>query len=355
MAPEYPPSIVTFDLTTQDERPVGTLEYVESSNLGRQFTLNWSALKAPKDYREIGGGVAYVYDKDQQLQLALKEQVVPAPLGNGRYLWSEGLQTGLPAMMCILILPARMTIVDPEPQPTGTKLFNDRIALYWMLRRSSQDRVAIEWTLKPLDTDLLSELERVNRRYLSTRPAMSGHIAVEDSPRDPTRTDDSSEKGTDRALPADNSVFLVHGHDEAAVQTVARFVERLGIKPVILHEQINQGMTVIEKFEEFAGRAGFAIVLMTPDDRGHAVSSPRKKRFRPRQNVILELGYFAAKLGRRRTFVLRKGDTEIPSDLLGLVYEPMDSTEGWKIRLARELLAVGFQIDLNRAIAEKLP
>ena len=244
-----------------------------------------------------------------------------------------------------------MTIVDPEPQPTGTKLFNDRIALYWMLPRSGQDRGAIEWTLKPLDTDLLSELERINRRYLSTRPAKGGHIAVENSPRDSTRTDDSSEKGTDRALPADNSVFLVHGHDEAAVQTVARFVERLRIKPVILHEQINQGMTVIEKFEEFAGRAGFAIVLMTPDDLGHAVASPRKKMFRPRQNVILELGYFAAKLGRRRTFVLRKGDIEIPSDLLGLVYEPMDTTEGWKIRLARELLAVGFQIDLNRAIA----
>jgi predicted nucleotide-binding protein len=63
------------------------------------------------------------------------------------------------------------------------------------------------------------------------------------------------------------------------------------------------------------------------------------------------LGYFAARLGRQRTVVLTKGDVELPSDILGLVYEPMDVGEGWKLRLARELKAAGFAIDLNNAIA----
>jgi hypothetical protein len=62
-------------------------------------------------------------------------------------------------------------------------------------------------------------------------------------------------------LPSKNSVFLVHGHDEGAKYAVARFLEQLGVKPVILQEQINRGMTVIEKFEDFANRAGFAVVL----------------------------------------------------------------------------------------------
>jgi predicted nucleotide-binding protein len=152
-------------------------------------------------------------------------------------------------------------------------------------------------------------------------------------------------------LPKSNSVFLVHGHDDGVKHSVARFIEQLGVMPVILQEQINKGMTVIEKFEDLAARAGFAVVLMTPDDFGYQVGKEEEKKHRPRQNVVLELGYFAAHLGRSKTFVLVKGDIEMPSDVLGLVYERMDNNEGWKIRLARELKTAGFEIDLNRVIA----
>ncbi|MBL8190465.1 MAG: nucleotide-binding protein [Acidobacteria bacterium] len=153
------------------------------------------------------------------------------------------------------------------------------------------------------------------------------------------------------ALPISNSVFIVHGHDEGAKQAVARFLERLGLKPVILQEQLNRGMTVIEKFEDYAERAGFAVILITPDDDGYPKGREEQKRSRARQNVILELGYFAAKLGRERTVVLTKGDVELPSDVMGLIYESMDHNEGWKMRLARELKVAGFSIDLNDAIA----
>jgi len=154
-----------------------------------------------------------------------------------------------------------------------------------------------------------------------------------------------------RSLPKNNSVFLVHGHDEGSKHAVARFLEQLGITPVVLQEQINRGMTLLEKFEDFASRAGFAVVLMTADDIGYPINQEEKKRQRPRQNVVLELGYFSARLGRNRTLVLIKGDLELPSDVLGLAYEPMDQNEGWKMRLARELKAAGFTVDLNRAIA----
>lgn len=122
------------------------------------------------------------------------------------------------------------------------------------------------------------------------------------------------------------------------------------LTPVILQEQINRGMTVIEKFEDLAARAGFAVVLVTPDDIGYAAGKEEEKSCRPRQNVILELGYFVGRIGRSKTLVLTKGGVELPSDILGLVYESMDKNEGWKIRLARELKACGFEIDLNRAI-----
>lgn len=151
-------------------------------------------------------------------------------------------------------------------------------------------------------------------------------------------------------LPNNNSVFLVHGHDEGTKHSVARFLEKLGVEPVILQEQINKGMTIIEKFQEFAKRAGFAVVLMTPDDHGYPVTKEELKRHRARQNVILELGYFTALLGREKTMVLVKGDIELPSDVIGVTYERIDDGEGWKMKLARELKEAGFKISLDAAL-----
>ena len=113
------------------------------------------------------------------------------------------------------------------------------------------------------------------------------------------------------------------------------------------HEQPNQGRTIIEKYEQSAAEVGFAVVLMTPDDMGAAVSSDVQNQ-RARQNVIFELGYFAGKLGRGRVCLLRKGNVEIPSDLFGVVYTDMDPAEGWKSALVKELKAAGIQFDANR-------
>lgn len=149
----------------------------------------------------------------------------------------------------------------------------------------------------------------------------------------------------------DNSVFIVHGHDDVAKLSLARFLEKLGTNPIILQEQPNKGRTILEKFEAHASGATFAVVLMTPDDIGFPVGKEDSKKPRPRQNVILELGYFAGKIGRDKTLVLTKGDIEIPSDVLGLAYEPMDKSDGWKLRLAKELKEAGFHIDLNKALS----
>ena len=67
-----------------------------------------------------------------------------------------------------------------------------------------------------------------------------------------------------------NEVFIVHGHDETPKLAVARFIEKLGNKAIILHEQANEGMTTIKKFKKYAKNAVFAIVITTPADMGHA-------------------------------------------------------------------------------------
>ena len=136
-------------------------------------------------------------------------------------------------------------------------------------------------------------------------------------------------------------VFVVHGRDEAAKESVARFLERLGLEPIILHEQASSGRTVIEKFEVYAD-VGFAVVLLTPDDAGGLAGTSADLKPRARQNVIMELGYFLGKLSRRRVCVLFKKGVEIPSDYQGVVYVELDASGAWRTKLAQELVEAGF-------------
>jgi predicted nucleotide-binding protein len=141
-----------------------------------------------------------------------------------------------------------------------------------------------------------------------------------------------------------DEVFIVHGRDEAAKEAVARFVQRAGLKPVILHEQPNGGKTIIEKFEKHGSRAGFAIIIATPDDVGGlAVAQGVEPQLSPRarQNVIGEMFWFAGRLGRDKVCALVKGDVEMPSDFAGVVYTPMDDHGGWKAKLLKEFTTAG--------------
>jgi predicted nucleotide-binding protein len=144
-------------------------------------------------------------------------------------------------------------------------------------------------------------------------------------------------------------VFVVHGHDEGARESVARFIERIGFEPIILHERPNKGRTIITKFREEATDIGFAIVLMTPDDYGaKAGETPTKPR--ARQNVVFELGFFIGAFGPERVAALVKGDIERPSDFDGVVYIDLDDAGGWKQKVGRELQEAGFDIDWNKVM-----
>jgi predicted nucleotide-binding protein len=145
-----------------------------------------------------------------------------------------------------------------------------------------------------------------------------------------------------------SKIFVVHGHDEGVLEAVARFLEKIELEAIILKEQPDQGFTIIEKFQAYADQVSFAVVLLTPDDIGGAVSSPNHSA-RARQNVIFELGYFVGKLGRGRACLLRKGAVEIPSDLYGVIYTDFDSADGWKLKLIRELKAAKLEFDANKA------
>ncbi len=140
------------------------------------------------------------------------------------------------------------------------------------------------------------------------------------------------------------NIFIVHGLDDGMKQTVARFIEKLKLNPIILHEQPNEGRTLIEKFENYS-KVGFAVIILTPDDVGCVKGGILQPR--ARQNVVLELGYFIGLLKRKNVCALLFDDVEIPSDLNGIVYVKVDDAGGWKFKLAREIKCAGIDVDLN--------
>lgn len=161
------------------------------------------------------------------------------------------------------------------------------------------------------------------------------------------RVQTSEKKIVNRNLNSKNEVFIVHGHDETAKTKAARFIEKLGFKPIILHEQASGSKTVIEKIETYTN-VGFGIVLYTPCDVGAKNTENHQLKNRARQNVVFEHGFLIGKIGRENVCALVKGEIETPNDISGVVYVKMDDEDAWHLKLARELRNSGYEVDMNK-------
>ena len=144
-----------------------------------------------------------------------------------------------------------------------------------------------------------------------------------------------------------SKVFIVHGHDNLLKEEVARFIEKLGLTAIILHEQASSGNTIIEKIEEHSN-VGFGIVLYTPCDLGGKNEKNPNFHQRARQNVVFEHGFLIGKIGRENICALVKGNIEKPNDISGVIY--LQTVKEWKISLAKELRNSGYNIDMNLVI-----
>lgn len=148
----------------------------------------------------------------------------------------------------------------------------------------------------------------------------------------------------DTIVSENNNIFIVHGRDNEAKLEMARFLERAGLKPIVLHEQVSRSNTIIEKIEAYSN-VGYAVVLYTPCDVGAVNNSDCDLSPRARQNVVFEHGYFIGKLGRSRVMAFVKGDLEKPNDISGVVYTDLDAAGAWKMTLLRELKDAGYHVN----------
>lgn len=147
------------------------------------------------------------------------------------------------------------------------------------------------------------------------------------------------------------NVFIVHGHDTNRLEALENFVRKIGFKPIVLFKEADDGKTIIEKIESFSEDVCYCLVLYTKCDIGYSANDENNKKPRARQNVIFEHGYMIGHLGRKYvSAILEDSNIEIPGDINGVVYIPMDTEGAWKFRIAKNMKSVGIEVDLNKAI-----
>jgi predicted nucleotide-binding protein len=238
--------------------------------------------------------------------------------------------------------------VEPDMIFTGLYLAQE-FSVFTTIRRDEQQVGIVSFSLNEriYDAVQMDWDEHIRRSNISVARTLEQNHSEFESTMAPF-----SAAGLETyAMQLDNrKIFLVHGHADETKNTVAKFLRSLGLEVIILHEQANQGQTIVEKFEKHSD-VGFAVVLLTPDDFGGSAKHPEKTQRRARQNVILELGIFIGKLGRERVCPLYVEGVELPSDIHGVLYVRYDQSGNWQSELRKELVAAGIAVDSKKPAA----
>ena len=143
-------------------------------------------------------------------------------------------------------------------------------------------------------------------------------------------------------------IIVVSGADNEMKQALAGALTKLSLMPVVMCEEPSQGKKIVENFIRDYSDVGFAVVLLSPDDFVYAKNeAATKRKLRPQQNVVFELGFLLGKLGKDNVLVFFRefANFEIPQNFEGLKVTAFDDRGSWKLALIRELSKCGLVVD----------
>lgn len=147
------------------------------------------------------------------------------------------------------------------------------------------------------------------------------------------------EKTNQYINPQSKKVFIIHGHSNEAANSLQKLLEdQFALKSIILKNEASGGDSVMEKFETVARDCGYAFAIITKDD---LVQKGKEKYFQARPNVLFELGWFYGRYGRSRVCILKQAETQIPSDLQGIITVNFIEIKDAFIDMQKELRAAG--------------
>lgn len=241
-------------------------------------------------------------------------------------------------------MPDLLTWIDANAPNRTKRLFHDYI------RGRDASELPAEWAAHYSITDdsrEAPEFPELVAARLNTGDAAATQLEAEALAQQVVVDNDGEpEVAADASTTVAHQIFIVHGHDETARDSIRIFVHKVtGVMPISLAEEPGKGATIIEKFERVGSKASIVIVLLTPDDVGQTLAARdagSAPEGRARQNVVLELGYFIGTIGRDHIIVVDAG-VERPSDLAGLSYVSYPG-ENWKENLRVELEATFMQL-----------
>jgi predicted nucleotide-binding protein len=181
---------------------------------------------------------------------------------------------------------------------------------------------------------------KVKGAYLSTEKFLS---LTEKTMAPPQQTMSSSD--------VRRRVFVVCGADNEMKQSVTNALTKLRLAPLVICEEPSQGRTIVERFQEYTD-VGFAVALLSPDDSAYFKDETPKRKLRPRQDVIFELGFLLGKLGKSNVLVFFRecANFEIPTDFEGIKVTAFDDRDSWRLALLRELTNCGYNVDADRIL-----
>ncbi len=181
---------------------------------------------------------------------------------------------------------------------------------------------------------------KVKGAYLCTEKFLS-------STEEPLTPFQSTKSVSDR-----RRIFVVCGTDDEMKQAITNALTKLWLVPVVMCEEPSQGRKIVEHFADYKD-VGFAVVLLSPDDFAYSKDdSPTKRRLRPRQDVVFELGFLLGKLGNDHILVIYRecANFECLTDFEGLKLTAFDDRDSWKLALIRELSNSGYTVEAARIL-----
>jgi predicted nucleotide-binding protein len=120
-------------------------------------------------------------------------------------------------------------------------------------------------------------------------------------------------------------IFMIHGRDKNSLGVLSKLLKDRDVQVQTLGDIPRTGFELLTELESQIENTDAVLVLMTPDDEGRLRDGAAQLEPRARENVIFEAGMACALYRRtKRICFFVVGNTNIPSDIKGLLWEQFD-------------------------------
>jgi len=140
-------------------------------------------------------------------------------------------------------------------------------------------------------------------------------------------------------IPTSLQFFIGHGKDKEALEQLKEILNQLGIPYVVAQEEPNVGRPISKKVKELIDSCSGGIFILSADEEFKDLDG--NSIFRPRENVVFELGAASHKYDQR-IVIFKENGVAFPTDFrdLGHIEYEKGQLAGKTMDLLKELIAL---------------